>query len=234
MDEAKRCLDCKHSPCITKCPVQIQIPAFIQKVAEGDFESAYQIISQDSSLPATVCGRVCPQETQCESVCVRGIKGEPEGIGRLGGSWPTGTTPTADEAVVPDTSNGHKVAVIGSAPPDFYTRATWLKRAMRSQYLKPFTWRAECWSTASLIPLTQVHCAKREVDYPKGAGVKIETNIWSSRSGHHHDDELKTSLALRPCLSAPAREPPQIYEHSGENPYLKGSTQLTSFSPALA
>ena len=85
LDEAQRCLHCKNKPCVAGCPVGIHIPDFIAKVAEGDFEGAYQIITQQSSLPA-VCGRVCPQETQCEQKCVRGIKGEPVGIGRFEGS----------------------------------------------------------------------------------------------------------------------------------------------------
>ena len=82
LDEAARCLNCKNMPCVKGCPVSIEIPNFIEKVKEGDFEGAYQVIAKSSSLPA-VCGRVCPQETQCESKCVRGIKGEPVGIGRL-------------------------------------------------------------------------------------------------------------------------------------------------------
>ena len=82
IDEAMRCLNCKTMPCVAGCPVNIHIPDFICKIKEGDFEAAYQIINKTSSLPA-VCGRVCPQETQCESKCVRGIKGEPVGIGRL-------------------------------------------------------------------------------------------------------------------------------------------------------
>ena len=82
IDEAQRCLHCKNKPCQTGCPVQIDIPEFIAEVAKGDFEAAYNIISKSSSLPA-VCGRVCPQESQCEGKCVRGIKGEPVAIGRL-------------------------------------------------------------------------------------------------------------------------------------------------------
>lgn len=82
IDEAKRCLDCKHKPCVNGCPVRINIPAFINEVTEENFEKAYEVITQASSLPA-VCGRVCPQETQCEAKCVRGIKGEPVAIGRL-------------------------------------------------------------------------------------------------------------------------------------------------------
>ena len=115
IDEANRCLNCKNMPCVDGCPVKIHIPAFISKIKEGDFEGAYQIISESSSLPA-VCGRVCPQETQCESKCVRGIKGESVGIGRLErfvADWHN-TFATADP--VRPAANGHRVAVIGSGP----------------------------------------------------------------------------------------------------------------------
>ena len=115
IDEAMRCLNCKNTPCVDACPVRIHIPAFISKIKEGDFEGAYQIISKSSSLPA-VCGRVCPQETQCESKCVRGIKGEPVGIGRLErfvADWHNTFCP---EAPVRPQSNGHRVAVVGSGP----------------------------------------------------------------------------------------------------------------------
>lgn len=115
MDEALRCLHCKHKPCISGCPVQIHIPDFIAKVAEGDFEAAYQIISESSSLPA-VCGRVCPQERQCESKCVRGIKGDAVSIGRLErfvSDWHNSHCKVWP--AVPE-RNGHKVAVIGSGP----------------------------------------------------------------------------------------------------------------------
>ena len=97
LDEAMRCLNCKNHPCVTGCPVNIHIPEFIAKIQEGDFEGAYQVIQQSSSLPA-VCGRVCPQETQCESKCVRGIKGEPVAIGKLEryvGDWSLETTARA-------------------------------------------------------------------------------------------------------------------------------------------
>ena len=82
LDEAQRCLNCKNRPCVGGCPVNVNIPDFIKKITERDYEGAYQVINATSSLPA-VCGRVCPQETQCESKCVRGIKGEPVAIGRL-------------------------------------------------------------------------------------------------------------------------------------------------------
>ena len=115
LDEAKRCLNCKHMPCVSGCPVRIRIPEFIAKVREGDFEGAYQIIATSSSLPA-VCGRVCPQETQCEKNCVRGLKGEPVGIGRLErfvADWHNEHTKTE---VLDIKQNGIKVAVVGSGP----------------------------------------------------------------------------------------------------------------------
>ncbi|MBQ7064588.1 MAG: NADPH-dependent glutamate synthase [Firmicutes bacterium] len=115
IDEANRCLNCKHKPCISGCPVAIEIPNFIAEIRKGDFEAAYQVIAASSSLPA-VCGRVCPQESQCESKCVRGIKGEPVGIGRLErfvADWHNAHA--AGKPVRPE-PNGHKVAVIGAGP----------------------------------------------------------------------------------------------------------------------
>ena len=115
LDEAQRCLHCKNKPCMQGCPVMVHIPDFIAKVAEGDFEAAYQIIAATSALPA-VCGRVCPQESQCEKYCVRGIKGESVGIGRLErfvADWHREHTAAAPEKPA---SNGHKVAVVGSGP----------------------------------------------------------------------------------------------------------------------
>ena len=115
VDEALRCLNCKNMPCVTGCPVNIHIPAFIEKIKEGDFEGAYQIIAQSSSLPA-VCGRVCPQETQCEAKCVRSIKGEPVGIGRLERFVADWHNAYCTDAPAVPTSNGHRVAVVGSGP----------------------------------------------------------------------------------------------------------------------
>lgn len=113
--EANRCLQCKHQPCVGGCPVQIDIPAFIQKVQQRDFEGAYQIISAQSALPA-VCGRVCPQENQCEGKCVRGIKGEPVAIGRLERFVADWHMANSKEPPAKPESNGKKVAIIGSGP----------------------------------------------------------------------------------------------------------------------
>ncbi len=115
VNEAKRCLNCKNKPCQTGCPVGIDIPAFIGKVAEEDFEGAYQVLSASSALPA-VCGRVCPQENQCEGKCVRGIKGESVGIGRLERFVADWHREHVNEAPVKPQPNGHKVAIIGAGP----------------------------------------------------------------------------------------------------------------------
>ena len=115
VNEARRCLNCKNMPCVSACPVQIRIPAFIERVANEDIEGAFEILSESTSLPA-VCGRVCPQENQCEGKCVRGIKGEPVGIGRLERFVADYHREHSTEAPVKPESNGHKVAVIGAGP----------------------------------------------------------------------------------------------------------------------
>ena len=115
LDEASRCLHCKHKPCVNGCPVNINIPDFIKMITEENFEGAYQVITESSSLPA-VCGRVCPQESQCESKCVRGIKTEPVAIGRLERFVADYHNEHSTEKIQKPESNGHKVAVIGSGP----------------------------------------------------------------------------------------------------------------------
>lgn len=115
MEEATRCLQCKHKPCVNGCPVNVPIPNFISELAKGNVEEAYQIITSENSLPA-VCGRVCPQENQCEGVCVRGIKGEPVGIGRLERFVADYHMQHANDNISEIEKNGIKVAVVGAGP----------------------------------------------------------------------------------------------------------------------
>lgn len=115
VEEAKRCLNCKSKPCVSGCPVGVRIPEFIGQIANGNFEKAYEIITSTNGLPA-VCGRVCPQENQCEGKCVRGIKGEPVGIGRLERFAADYMMTQAKAETVKPEPNGHKVAVIGGGP----------------------------------------------------------------------------------------------------------------------
>ena len=115
MEEASRCLNCKNAKCIQGCPVSIDIPAFIQEVKEGNIEEAYKVIGKSSALPA-ICGRVCPQESQCEGKCIRGIKGEPVSIGKLERFVADYALDHDIKPVGAEEKNGHKVAVIGSGP----------------------------------------------------------------------------------------------------------------------
>ena len=128
--EASRCWGCKKPRCVEHCPVSLQIPQFIAQLRDGNLAEAARIIAQDSSLPS-VCGRVCPQETQCEAKCVRGIKGEPVGIGRLErfvADWHNAHSDVTPE-VAP--SNGHRVAVVGSGPSVLLVPATLRKKAIK-------------------------------------------------------------------------------------------------------
>ena len=176
LDEAQRCLHCKHKPCVSGCPVGINIPDFIQKVAEGDFEGAYQIITQQSSLPA-VCGRVCPQETQCESKCVRGIKGEPVAIGRLERFVADWHNANVKEAPQKPESNGHKVAVVGSGPSGLTCAGDLAKKGYEVTVF-------EALHTAGGVLVYGIpefrlpkDIVRKEIDTLKALGVNVETNM---------------------------------------------------------
>ena len=176
IDEANRCLNCKNMPCVAGCPVKIHIPELITKIKEGDFEGAYQIIARSSSLPAA-CGRVCPQETQCESKCVRGIKGESVGIGRLErfvADWHN--TFYTEEPVKPE-NNGHKVAVVGSGPSGLTCAGDLAKKGYEVTVF-------EALHTAGGVLVYGIpefrlpkKIVAKEVDTLKKLGVKIETNV---------------------------------------------------------
>ena len=176
IDEANRCLNCKNMPCVAGCPVKIHIPEFISKIKEGDFEGAYQIITKSSSLPA-VCGRVCPQETQCESKCVRGIKGESVGIGRLErfvADWHN--TFCTEEPGKPE-SNGHRVAIVGSGPSGLTCAGDLAKKGYEVTVY-------EALHTAGGVLVYGIpefrlpkKIVAKEVDTLKKLGVHIETNV---------------------------------------------------------
>ncbi|MGM9661479.1 MAG: NADPH-dependent glutamate synthase [Oscillospiraceae bacterium] len=176
LDEAQRCLNCKNRPCTEGCPVNVHIPDFIAKVAAGDFEGAYQVISQDSSLPA-VCGRVCPQETQCEKYCVRGIKGESVGIGRLErfvADWHNERASAPAEKPAP---NGHKVAVIGSGPSGLTCAGDLARKGYEVTVFEALHLAGGVLSYG--IPEFRLpkRIVQQEVDGLKALGVKIETNM---------------------------------------------------------
>ena len=176
IDEANRCLNCKNMPCVDGCPVKIHIPEFIAKIKEGEFEEAYQIITKSSSLPA-VCGRVCPQESQCESKCVRGIKGESVGIGRLErfvADWHN--TFCTEEPVKPE-SNGHRVAVVGSGPSGLTCAGDLAKKGYDVTVF-------EALHTAGGVLVYGIpefrlpkKIVAKEVETLEKLGVKIETNV---------------------------------------------------------
>ena len=176
LNEAERCLNCKNMPCVTGCPVNIHIPEFIEKVKSGDFEGAYQIINLTSSLPA-VCGRVCPQEVQCESKCVRGIKGEPVGIGRLERFVADWHNAHYGDAVQPASTNGHRVAVVGSGPSGLTCAGDLAKKGYKVTVF-------EALHTAGGVLVYGIpefrlpkDIVKKEVDNLKAMGVEIATNM---------------------------------------------------------
>ena len=174
--EAQRCLNCKNRPCVSGCPVNVHIPDFISKIKEGDFEGAYREISLSSTLPA-VCGRVCPQETQCESKCTLGIKFEPVGIGRLErfvADWHNEHQTAAPD--VPQ-SNGHRVAIVGSGPSGLTCAGDLAKKGYKVTVF-------EALHTAGGVLVYGIpefrlpkSIVAKEVDTLKALGVDIETNV---------------------------------------------------------
>lgn len=176
IDEAKRCLNCRNMPCVSGCPVRIHIPAFIAKVAEGDFEGAYRVISEASSLPA-VCGRVCPQETQCESKCVRGIKGESVGIGRLERFVADYHMKHSEEKVAEPKKNGHRVAVIGSGPASLVCAGDLAKRGFDVTVFEAL--HTPGGVLVYGIPEFRLpkEIVRREIDGLRELGVDIECNM---------------------------------------------------------
>ena len=182
MEEAARCINCKNAKCVQGCPVSINIPAFIHEVKEGNIEAAYQVISESSALPA-ICGRVCPQESQCEGKCIRGIKGEPISIGKLErfvADW------ARENNVKPSVSvekNGHKVAVIGSGPSGLTCAGDLAKLGYDVTIFEALheAGGVLVYGIPEFrLPKSEVVAA--EVENVKALGVKIETNVIIGKS----------------------------------------------------
>ena len=176
LSEAERCLNCKNMPCVSGCPVNIHIPEFIAKVKEGDFEAAYQIIARSSSLPA-VCGRVCPQESQCEAKCIRGIKGEPVGIGRLERFVADWHNEHFSGEVKKAEPNGHKVAVVGSGPAGLACAGDLAKRGYSVTVFEAF----HAVGGVLIYGIPEFRLPKsivaKEVETLKALGVEVQTNF---------------------------------------------------------
>ena len=175
-DEAERCLNCKTMPCVSGCPVNVHIPEFIEQIRKGDFEAAYQVIARSSSLPA-VCGRVCPQETQCESKCVRAVKGEPVGIGRLERFVADWHNEHCTELPTPAAPNGHRVAVVGSGPAGLACAGDLARKGYAVTVFEALHVAGGVLSYG--IPEFRLpkSIVQKEIDTLKALGVTIETNV---------------------------------------------------------
>lgn len=181
MEEATRCLNCPKKPCMDGCPVNVPIPGFIEKVAEGDFEAAYEIITSENALPA-ICGRVCPQENQCEGKCVRGVKGEPVGIGRLERFVADYHMANAVQAPVKIEKNGKKVAVVGCGPSGLTCAGELAKKGYEVTIFEALHKAGGVLSYG--IPEFRLpkDLVAKEIENVKNLGVTIETNVIVGRS----------------------------------------------------
>lgn len=224
IDEAKRCLNCKNKLCVTGCPVQIDIPAFIQEVVAGNFEEAYQVITRASSLPA-VCGRVCPQETQCESKCVRGIKGEAVAIGRLERFVADFHNSHNQEKPIKPVSNHHKVAVVGSGPSGLACAGDLAKKGYEVTVFEALHLAGGVLVYG--IPEFRLPKAivQKEIDTLKELGVDIQTNMVIGKT--ISIDELMNDYGYEAVFIGSGAGLPRFMNIQGEN--LKGVYSANEF-----
>ena len=224
VEEAKRCLNCKNHPCVAGCPVRIRIPEFIQKMAQGDFEGAYRIIAESSSLPA-VCGRVCPQESQCESKCVRGIKGDPVGIGRLERFAADWHNENSQGKPLRPASNGHKVAVIGSGPSGLTCAGDLAKKGYQVTVFEALHLAGGVLVYG--IPEFRLpkSIVQKEIDTLADLGVRIETNVVIGRT--ITIDELMQDYGFEAVFIGSGAGLPKFMNIPGEN--LKGVYSANEF-----
>ena len=224
IDEAKRCLQCKNPKCMGGCPVHIHIPEFISLVSEGKFEEAYQVISKSSSLPA-VCGRVCPQESQCEGLCVRGLKGEAVAIGRLERFVADWHNENIKEAPVKPASNGHKVAIVGSGPAGLTCAGDLAKLGYDVTIFEALHLAGGVLVYG--IPEFRLpkSIVQKEIDGLKDLGVKIETNMVIGRT--ISIEELKEQYGFEAVFVGSGAGLPKFMNIPGEN--LKGVFSANEF-----
>ena len=224
IDEAKRCLNCKNKPCVSGCPVHIHIPAFIERVAAGEFEEAYKIITEASSRPA-VCGRVCPQETQCEQKCVRGIKGEPVAIGRLERFVADRHNALAVKNVQRPTPNGHKVAVVGSGPSGLACAGDLAKRGYDVTVFEAL----HLAGGVLVYGIPEFRLPKSivadEIEGLRALGVKVETNTVIGKT--ISIDELQQEYGYEAVFIGSGAGLPKFMNIPGEN--LKGVYSANEF-----
>lgn len=213
-DEAQRCLNCKNKPCMQGCPVSVKIPEFIKLIAENKFEDAYNKITETNSLPA-ICGRVCPQERQCESKCVRGIKGEPVGIGRLERFAADYHMANGTDKLVKAEPNGKKVAVVGSGPSGLTAAGDLAKLGYDVTIYEAF-------HTAGGVLMYGIpefrlpkDIVQKEIEKLKTLGVKIETNVIIGKT--LYIDELIEDMGFDAVFIGSGAGLPSFMNIEGEN-----------------